>query len=141
MHSNIEGHMLRIGLVNREACGGEAYRHSWILTLCCVNNRKAGRSLNPWALLQVNPTGFAGRHCTTPSVGSCSQVDTGGFASVADVTEAPLRRMDKMESFWLAGAGWEPVTTKQGLGVLRIASCVPHGRRTLPYLHARPMLA
>lgn len=70
----------------------------------------------------------AGRHSRTPSVGSRSQVDTGGFASVADVTEAPLRRMDQMESFWLAGAGCTR-DKKQGLGVLRTALCDPYGRR------------
>ena len=66
-----------------------------------------------WQALQA-------RHSRTPMVGSHSQVDTGGFASIADVAEAPLRRMDKMESFWLAGAGCTR-DNEQGLGVLRTA--------------------
>lgn len=61
-------------------------------------------------------------------MGSHAQVDTGGFASVADVTEAPLRRMDKMESFWLAGAGCMR-DKKRGLRVIRTALCNLYGRR------------
>ena len=37
--------------------------------------------------------------------GTCApQVDSGGFASIGNVTEVPPHQFNKMESFWLSGA-------------------------------------
>jgi hypothetical protein len=63
------------------------------------------------------------------SIEKYCRVDTGGYASIINVDEVPVRQEDKMETFLMVGFHCYPLTL--GLMILRLAE----QSETLKYLY------